>query len=281
MRRKNIGLPSHLLGFTLIELLVVISIIALLMAVLMPSLNKARTVAKRVMCASNQKTIVLAATTFQAGNGKYPQNLGVEDKTSSPPTGIWPNRINRDFDNDGAAYSMGEKITDYLGDSVVYDMLFCPLYNRNNETHERYRKSYYSGANSWLYSSYAFYWNYALRPTSGRMFIGPGVKNAGKNSQLLVADLCVYSLVIGKWVTPHPPKSGVSYVNEVSGMEGVAYGVTWPNKDSLFEVDLNAGYEDGSVSLISSKDIVAVSFQDPYRALSIGVPMKDTINGSK
>jgi prepilin-type N-terminal cleavage/methylation domain-containing protein/prepilin-type processing-associated H-X9-DG protein len=55
-------------GFTLIELLVVISVIAVLMAILLPSLNKAREQAKKVLCASNSKQVAMALLLNAADN---------------------------------------------------------------------------------------------------------------------------------------------------------------------------------------------------------------------
>lgn len=58
-------------GFTLIELLVVISIIAILMAVMMPALGRARESAKMVVCRSNLKTLVLGASLWSGDNDDW------------------------------------------------------------------------------------------------------------------------------------------------------------------------------------------------------------------
>lgn len=58
-------------GFTLIELLVVISIIALLIGILIPSLGAARDTARRVACSSNLRQFGIAFTTYSADNAGW------------------------------------------------------------------------------------------------------------------------------------------------------------------------------------------------------------------
>jgi prepilin-type N-terminal cleavage/methylation domain-containing protein len=62
-------------GFTLIELLVVVAIIALLIAILLPSLARAKNQAKKTACASNLHQIGIALNTYGA---EFENNLPPE-----------------------------------------------------------------------------------------------------------------------------------------------------------------------------------------------------------
>lgn len=69
-RHSGAGLRA---GFTLIELLVVISIMGLLMAILLPSLSKARERSKRTVCATHLRALSLAMHDYAYdGNDRLP-----------------------------------------------------------------------------------------------------------------------------------------------------------------------------------------------------------------
>jgi prepilin-type N-terminal cleavage/methylation domain-containing protein len=71
--------PRRPAGFTLVELLVVIGIIAMLISILLPSLNKAREAAKVTVCLSNLRSLGQAVFIYQASNhGFYPPICGYD-----------------------------------------------------------------------------------------------------------------------------------------------------------------------------------------------------------
>jgi len=109
-------------AFTLIELLVVIAIISLLVSILLPSLNRAKSLAKEVLCLTRQKQIGTAIMMYADQYGDYVCGPIAENYTT-------PAVSRQHFFNLLSGY-VGEKTGLGYGEDVEYygysDVFICP-----------------------------------------------------------------------------------------------------------------------------------------------------------
>ncbi|HKW30257.1 MAG TPA: prepilin-type N-terminal cleavage/methylation domain-containing protein [Verrucomicrobiae bacterium] len=121
------GPPLLTTGFTLIELLVVIAVIAILAAILLPTLSAARERARGLICLSNTRELEFAWELYADDhNGQLPDNLVMTE--FGPRTNInWVNNVmtwDTSSDNTNLATITDASLGSYLkGQTSVYR---CP-----------------------------------------------------------------------------------------------------------------------------------------------------------
>ena len=138
-------------AFTLVELLVVISIIALLMAILMPALQKVRDQAKFVVCGGNLRQITLGCIAYSVNNdGFLPPGANYFYKEYTPDVTYYSLAMYYKPKRHGVSpeYNFPEMVSSYMGKNMK--VWGCPglkiptiVDPANNRRWARYGPYYY------------------------------------------------------------------------------------------------------------------------------------------
>ena len=213
-------------GFTLIELLVVIAIIAILAAILLPALSKARGRAEGVSCLNNTRQLILAWQLYADDHDSFlPYNLFM--KFNSPRTNLnWVNNVMTwgvdtfpsDSDNTNLATITGASLGPYIGGAP--GIFHCPS--------DRALSALQRGA-GWSARIRSYSMNAMMGNVGTLLVNGVNTKNPGY-TQFLKTTQIPRPAEIFVFLDEHPDSIDDGYflnreaaaVSRVPGIEGVA-----------------------------------------------------------
>ncbi len=192
-------------GFTLIEVLVVVAIIALLVAILLPSLSRARRQARIAVCASNLHQVTSALMMYRMTFSEFPHQarVGVPGCDPRTPggnvTGAWTSAVHKTIGR-----FIGKK-----SDIRPNEIFYCPSVRESDrgavdvDREEPACSPGLSNPEPYLHITYFYY---------GRLNMGandPALPRAGETSQSVPARRKLY-------VTKEPDARRILFADAVS-----------------------------------------------------------------
>src|SRR5262249_37123277 len=210
-------------AFTLIELLVVIAIIAILAAMLLPALARAKAKAQKVACANNLRQIAVGTTLYANDSGDW-----VIPARGSTGAGFNQRALNTPETGKIAQIGLDPTLTN--GVSSIWCCPTLPTYKTALPVYQPEQQqwligyNYYGGGTSWRNTSF---------PT-GRPSYSPGKLSFAKPMWVLTTDCANHYIAAG-------PGSADWTV-------GVPAGVPHKRTGAGFPDGLNEGLTDGSVT---------------------------------
>jgi prepilin-type N-terminal cleavage/methylation domain-containing protein len=225
-------------GFTLIELLVVIAIIALLVSILLPSLNRAKELAKRAMCGTNQNGIGKSLLLYTSENDGSPPwiNYGPSSQCWATTGGV----RTAPSDPDNAARNVSGLLFMLVRDGTAAKLFVCPS---TEDTAETDLKD----------SSGDYYWDFSSNEHISYGYQCPIIIKGTNDWELNWSVATPGSVVVMGDKGPYANSGGSSSPADVTNLTGDALKPHMsPNHSQEINVAL---FADGHVAMESRPDI--------------------------
>jgi prepilin-type N-terminal cleavage/methylation domain-containing protein len=233
-------------AFTLVELLVVVGIIAILVAFLLPALQKARLRALKTQCGSNLRQIALASFMYAGEfHGAFPLTGGGYYYSDPPNNTAWNNQIWPLWTMYGGMNEM------FMQRYNLQRVKQCPVFNFDHSQTQPFGFWLPVASPTTLDFGYAIYEGRGYHRTDfWSEFVGP--QRLGRTRKPIASDL-VYKCnqAMGNcfgygWFNPHAPWDMIGFDNSVP----------------ISPADMNVVYTDGSVLTLQPKEILSMNFLD-------------------